>query len=161
MTMKLSLRCNGIEVATGFAGGSIGILGLSCAPAELGWTHVVPEGSLAPAGTYDLVEYVEAPPPEPEPPSPEELRELMPALSRAEFCIMLDEVLGLDEVAMEDLINKIPDPIMRRRTRHYWRGAGYFRRTDPYLVAAIDQLLKKTPEEADAIWTGFAASLTA
>lgn len=162
--MKLSMMKDGVEVATGYAGQTIGIAGLFASPAEDGWTQTIPQGSLAPAGVYTLIPTALPEPVEFEPLTPEQQRYLMPRLAPTEFARLLADletehwpsgVLPSDVVALIEAL-----PAGRDRELALWdfQRAQYFERVNP-LIDQIGAALGLTAAEIDAEWLAFAGAV--
>lgn len=162
---KLILLHNGEKIADGFAGSPITVPGLSVSPAEAGWkyTHVNPDDEDNPIlsdGFYQIIvdgtrpvlpdlEEVEL--------TPEELRAQMPRLSPVEFRNLLDSI-GIDEEAVDLIIEGIEDVEVRKQAKRYWNYATFFERANPF-IDNIGYLLVLTPEEIDEAWVDFIAEL--
>lgn len=101
---------------------------------------------------------VAAPPlPDPEPPTIEDIRKSMRRLSRVEFKLML-RGLGYSEQQVSDAFAQIADPELRYLVDLAWREASYYRRSDE-LIDPAAAALGMEPEDTDAAWLAFAASL--
>lgn len=122
--------------------------------AQQGW-HPAPDG----VGIGWIQERTGAfsPPPAPEPPSLAEVRASMRRLSRVEFKLMLRRI-GHSEEQVTQAFAAIADPELRYLVDLAWREASYFRRSDA-LIDPAGAALDMPPEDIDAAWLAFAATL--
>ena len=108
-------------------------------PAEAGWSH----------GEYSLVE---APPhPEPEPPTPEEVRATMRPLTARQFRLGLVGG-GVTLTQVDAAIAAIEDAQERTVAQIEWEYATQFNRLHP-LVIQLGGAFGLTPEQIDTMWT--------
>lgn len=138
----LNLLKNGEVIRQVVSGSTLNQDGIYTSPAEAGWVN----------GEYELVE---APPAlEPEPLTPEELRELMPDKTPREFRdILIDEGILTDAVPDEVTvkINQIPFDIERMKALNAWNNMSVAQRLDPY-IDMIGAMFERRPEQIDVLW---------
>lgn len=84
----------------------------------------------------------------PEPPTADEIRASMPALSRYQFRAGM-KAGGITTAVISDAIDAVIDPDEREDYEIFWESSQVFNRLDAFtlLVSA-----SKTPEQTDAIW---------
>jgi len=95
-------------------------------------------------------EWVLPPQPEPEPPTPEEIRASMPSLTSRQLrlgLVMNGYALG----QVEQAISEIPDPQQKAIAEIEWEYATIFERANP-LIDQIGAVLGLTPEQIDDMW---------
>lgn len=95
-------------------------------------------------------EWVLPPQPEPEPPTPEEIRASMPPLTPRQLrlgLVMNGYALG----QVEQAISEIPDPQQKTIAEVEWEYATIFERANP-LIDQIGAVLGLTPEQIDDMW---------
>nr|WP_278422765.1 hypothetical protein [Brucella anthropi] len=89
----------------------------------------------------------------PEPaPTPEELREQMQPLARADYRLRLKKA-GITTSVINAAIAAVADEELREDYEIIWEDAQTFGRLDPF-VLVVFEYAGKTPEQADSIWEG-------
>jgi len=135
----LHLLKDGAVVMVAPVGATITHDGFTVSPATI--TSMLPDG----------YSFVEAPPaPDPEPPTPEELRAQMPPLTPRQFRdALIDHDIMPEQVTAA--ISQVADTKDRAKVLNAWEYPTQFVRTEP-LIEQIGAMFNLTPEDIDDMW---------
>ncbi|TWH35599.1 hypothetical protein L611_001200000800 [Aminobacter sp. J15] len=83
--------------------------------------------------------------------TPEEKRELMPSLSRAQILLTLFTEERITEAQIDAAIEAIPDETQREISRINWKSRTNYQRTHP-MISQIGTIFGLTEERIDELW---------